>query len=88
MDGRKNNKGTVGNNGGRKPKAEEQKLIEKLTPLEEIAFVALKNALVDEESWAVKLFFDYKFGKPKESRDITTNGDSISIPLIDWIGED
>jgi len=73
---------------GRKPKIEEQKLIEKLTPLEEIAFVALKNALVDEESWAVKLFFDYKFGKPKESRDITTNGDSISIPLIDWIGED
>jgi len=86
MDKRANNGGNK--NAGRKPKAEEQKLIEKLTPLEEIAFVALKNALVDEESWAVKLFFDYKFGKPKESRDITTNGDSISIPLIDWIGED
>ena len=86
MDKRANNGGNK--NAGRKPKAEEQKLIEKLTPLEEIAFVALKNALVDEESWALKLFFDYKFGKPKESRDITTNGDSISIPLIDWIGED
>ena len=57
-DGRRNNKGTKGNNGGRKSKAEEQKLVEKLSPLEESAFNALENALRDEEPWAVKLFFE------------------------------
>ena len=33
MDGRINNKGTKGNKGGRPSKAEEQKLIENLTPM-------------------------------------------------------
>jgi len=80
MDNRKNNKGTKGNKGGRPPKIEEQKLIEKLSPLEPIAFKALKNALTDEQSWAVKLYFDYMYGKPKESKTIDfPNG----IPIVD-----
>ena len=63
-DGRKNNGGNK--NAGRKPKVEEQKLIEKLTPLEETAYKALNNALKEEEGWAVKLFFEYMYGKPKQ----------------------
>lgn len=51
---------------GRKPKAEEHKLIEKLTPLESSAYKALKNALKDEQGWAIKLFFEYMYGKPKQ----------------------
>jgi len=54
---------------GRKSKAEEQSLIEKLTPLEPIAFEALTNALNDGKDWAVKLFFQYKFGMPKQTID-------------------
>ena len=51
---------------GRPPKAEEQKLIEKLSPLQEPAYKALNNALKDEQGWAVKLFFEYMYGKPKQ----------------------
>jgi len=83
-DGRKNNGGHK-TNGGRKPKAEEQKLIEKLTPLSEPAYKALTNALKDEQGWAVKLFFEYMYGKPKQSTDITTNGKEINISPIEWV---
>lgn len=64
MDKRKNNGGH--SNGGRKPKAEEQQLIEKLSPLEPKAFKALTDALDDGKDWAVKLFFQYNFGMPKQ----------------------
>ena len=58
---------------GRKSKAEEQSLIEKLTPLEPIAFEALTNALNDGKDWAVKLFFQYNFGMPKQVIDQNSN---------------
>ena len=66
-DGRKNNGGHK--NAGRKPKAEEQQLIERLSPLDDVAFNALKNGLEDDQSWAVKLFLEYKYGKPKQTID-------------------
>jgi len=83
--------GTVKNNGGarkgagRKSKAEEHKLIETLTPLMPQAYKALKNALKDEEQWAVKLTMEYFYGKPKQSTDITTNGNDINISPIEWV---
>jgi hypothetical protein len=64
MDKRKNNKGTPGNNGGRKPKAEQQRLVETLEPMQPIALEALETALNDRQNWAVKLFFEYFYGKP------------------------
>ncbi|MDB4710997.1 hypothetical protein OAF16_04630 [Flavobacteriales bacterium] len=51
---------------GRKSKAEEQSLIEKLTPLEPLAFESLKYALTQKKEWAVKMTFEYLFGKPKQ----------------------
>jgi len=66
----KNGHGGIRKGQGRKSKAEEQNLIEKLSPLQPLAFKALENAIKAEESWAVKLFFDYKFGKAKETKDI------------------
>lgn len=69
-DGRKNNGGNK--NAGRKPKAEEQKLIEKLSPLEPKAFAALKNAIDLQQPWAVKMYFEYMYGKPKEKVEVTT----------------
>lgn len=82
-DGRKNNKGTKGNKGGRPSKAEEQKLIEKLSPLEPIAHKALKNALNEEEGWAIKLYFEYMYGKPKQTIDQNTNIKVIEIDFED-----
>ena len=63
-DGRKNNRGHKGS--GRKSKADEQQLIERLTPLAADGYKALSNALKDEQGWAVKLFFEYMYGKPKQ----------------------
>lgn len=64
---------------GRKPKAEEQQLIEKLSPLEKAAFIALKKGLKDGQNWAVKLFFEYKFGKAKEYKEIDLTVDGFNI---------
>jgi phenylalanyl-tRNA synthetase alpha subunit len=61
-----NKKGGARIGAGRKSKAEEQSLIEKLTPLETKAFEALTSALRAEKDWAVKLYFQYKFGMPKQ----------------------
>lgn len=74
-DKRKFNKGHAGS--GRKSKADEQNLIEKLSPLEPMAFDALTDALENKKDWAVKLFFEYMFGKPKQQTDITSMGEKI-----------
>jgi len=73
---------------GRKSKAEERSLIEKLTPLEPIAFEALTNALNEGKDWAVKLFFQYNFGMPKQVIDQTTNLNVNDFNLKDIISFD
>jgi|TARA_R100000781_G_scaffold111168_1_gene77441 hypothetical protein len=70
---------------GRKAKAEEQKLIENLTPMNDIALESLKKGLEKKEQWAVKLFFEYFYGKPQQRVDVTTNDDSINMPLINFV---
>ena len=85
MDKRKNNKGTKGNKGGRPSKAEEQKLIENLTPMNAKALEALKKGLDNKEQWSVKLFFEYFYGKPQQRVDVTTNDESLNMPLINFI---
>jgi hypothetical protein len=80
MDKRKNNGGH--SNGGRKPKAEEQKLVEKLSPLEPKAYQALEDAIEDNQSWAVKIFFEYMYGRPKQAVDVTSGGEKMQQPII------
>ena len=82
MDGRRNNGGHK--TAGRKPKAEEQKLIERLTPLEDEAFKALEEGIKSGHNWAVKLYFEYRYGKPTHSVDVSSNQQEISIPIISW----
>jgi len=66
-------KGGAREGAGRKSKAQEQSLVEKLTPLEPLAFLALTDALEDKKDWAVKLYFNYMFGMPKQVVDQNTN---------------
>ena len=77
MDGRKNNGGHK-TNGGRKSKAEEQKLIERLSPLVPKAFKALEKSINEGESWAVKLLFEYSYGKPHQSIALDAKVDIIN----------
>lgn len=61
---------------GRKPKAEELNLIEKLTPLEDAAYQALKAGVEKGDFKYVQLFYNYYAGKPRETKDITINEDT------------
>ena len=85
MDGRINNKGTKGNKGGRPSKAEEQKLIENLTPMNADALKSLQIGLKNKEQWAVKLFFEYFYGKPQQRVHVTSNSETLNIPIINFV---
>jgi len=85
MDGRKNNSGTIGNKGGRPKKADELKLIEKLDNLidNDEVIKTLGKQILKGDSRAMSLYFGYRYGKPKESVDITsTDGFNINFKDI------
>jgi hypothetical protein len=84
MDKRINN-GGARQGAGRKGKAEEQKLIENLTPMNSMALESLEKGLEKKEQWAVKLFFEYFYGKPQQRVDVTSNDESINMPLINFV---
>tara|TARA_R100001443_G_scaffold46110_1_gene59080 strand:- start:613 stop:882 length:270 start_codon:yes stop_codon:yes gene_type:complete len=84
MDKRINN-GGARKGAGRKSKADEQRLIESLTPMNEKALKSLENGIDNKEQWAVKLFFEYFYGKPQQRVDVTTNDESINMPLINFV---
>ncbi len=70
---------------GRKAKADEQKLIENLTPMNSLALDSLQQGLEKKEQWAVKLFFEYFYGKPQQRVDVTTNEESLNMPIINFV---
>ena len=67
------------NGAGRKPKEDELQLIERLSPLEDIAFDALKDGISKKDYRFVKLFYEYRYGRPKETKDINLDQD---VPFI------
>ena len=80
MDGRKNNGGhSTKGYAGRKPKSDEMKLVERLTPLEDAAFDALKKGVESGELKWIQLYLNYYLGKPKETKDIRLQED---VPLF------
>jgi hypothetical protein len=81
IDKRKFNKGTKGV-AGRKPKSEEVKLIERLTPLEPLAYKKLKEGIEKGEFKFIQMFYNYYAGKPRETKDITVNNEQPLFNLI------
>jgi hypothetical protein len=78
MDGRKNNGGhSTKGKAGRKPKAEELKLIEQLDKIidREEVIQKLKVMIDDGNFKAVQLYMNYMYGRPKETKDITINAE-------------
>lgn len=78
MDKRKFN-GGARKGAGRKPKADEIELIERLSPLDDLAFDELKKGIQAGSFPHLKLFHDYRYGKPRETKDININED---LPLF------
>lgn len=74
MDGRTNNGGKR-NGSGRKGKADELELIERLKPLDELAFTKLGELLQKGDQQALKLFMAYRFGQPRQTIDANLTGE-------------
>ena len=82
-DGRKNNGGArVG--AGRKPKSEEQKLIDLLSPYDDLARECMVEGIEEGDYRFWNKFMEYRYGKPKDRVDVTTNDESLNIPNINF----
>ena len=82
-DGRKNNTGKIGNNGGRPPKSDEIALIARLSPMDDLALKLLNDKLEEGDMAALKMFMEYRWSKPKQ--EVSVDGDlllSIPAPII------
>ena len=84
MDKRINN-GGARKGAGRKSKSEEQKLIENLTPMNAMALESLEKGLEKKEQWAVKLFFEDFYGKRQQRVDVTSNEETLNMPVITFV---
>jgi hypothetical protein len=70
---------------GRRPKSEDIMMIEKLSPLDEMAFIKLKEGIEAGKFAYLKLYFLYRWGKPREIQDITiTSPDQPLFNLINF----
>jgi len=84
-DGRKNNGGNK--NAGRKPKADEIKIAEEMDAvlIPKAVWQALAEKVKEGDGQCIKTWLSYRYGMPKQSTDITTNGDNINILPIEWV---
>ena len=65
---------------GRKPKADEIKLIEQMDAIAapSLAWAALWAKVQDGDTQAIKTWLEYRFGKPKQQLDVTTDGEKLN----------
>jgi hypothetical protein len=70
---------------GRKSKADEFKLLDKLSPMEDLFIQVLHDGLKKGDYKFAQLFANYYYGKPRETQDITLNQDT---PLFEVVVKD
>tara|TARA_R110002072_G_scaffold4468_1_gene31186 strand:+ start:322 stop:588 length:267 start_codon:yes stop_codon:yes gene_type:complete len=61
----------IKNRSGRPSKADEIKMIERLSPLDDLAFQKLKEGIERDEFAYLKLWMYFRFGRPKQIQDVT-----------------
>tara|TARA_R110000782_G_scaffold7888_2_gene26220 strand:+ start:1098 stop:1367 length:270 start_codon:yes stop_codon:yes gene_type:complete len=85
MDNRKNN-GGARKGAGRKPKADEVKLIERLDAIidKDEAVGKLGELVTKGDIRALQLYLSYRYGKPKESIDLNSS-EGLNINFKDLI---
>jgi len=87
-DGRKKNGGhSTKGFAGRKPKADEIKVTEEMDAvlIPKAVWQALAEKVKEGDGQCIKTWLSYRYGMPKQSTDITTNGDNINILPIEWV---
>lgn len=85
MDGRKNNKGTKGNKGGRPPKADELKLLETMDAIlaPDAIWSAIAGKVREGDVSAMKIWASYRFGMPKQQVDMNATIMDFPSPIIE-----
>jgi hypothetical protein len=77
------NRGGARENAGRKRKSDEIALIERLSPMDDLALKLLNDKLEEGDMAALKMFMEYRWSKPKQ--EVSVDGDlllSIPAPVI------
>lgn len=80
-----NKHGGIRKGAGRKSRSEEIKLIEKLSPLDDLAMDAMRKGLEKGNFQFVQLYFHYCHGKPKDTVDLNTT-ESVNHDFKKLIG--
>lgn len=70
---------------GRKPRDEEQKLIMKLEPHDDVAIAKLIELVNNSDFNAIKLFLEYRFGKPTQKVESDSSVHVSGINLADLV---
>tara|TARA_R110001592_G_scaffold231480_4_gene488624 strand:+ start:888 stop:1154 length:267 start_codon:yes stop_codon:yes gene_type:complete len=70
------------NNAGRKAKADEVQLLEKLSPMEGLFLQVLHDGLKKGDYKFAQLYANYFYGKPRETQDITLNQDTPLFEVV------
>jgi hypothetical protein len=82
LDKRKFNGGNK--NAGRKPKADEIKLIEQMDSIlaPDDVWIKVADLVLTGDIHAMKLWIEYRYGKAKQSIDHTAGGEPMPCPVI------
>lgn len=56
--------------------------------MEDAAHKQLNAAIKRGDAWALKLYFEYMYGKPIQRTDVTTAGQAIQVTPISFYGGD
>lgn len=66
--------------GGRPKKSDESKLIERLDNIidQDKAIDALNSLIQKKDIKAIRLYFEYRYGKPNQKVDVTTDGERLN----------
>lgn len=72
---------------GRPTKADEIKVAEEMDAvlIPKAVWQALAEKVKEGDGQCIKTWLSYRYGMPKQSTDITTNGDNINILPIEWV---
>lgn len=79
------NRGGARIGAGRKSKAEETKLIERLSPMEDKALEMLETLLDQGDFNALKLYMEYRYGKPTQKVESDSNVNLTGINLKELV---
>jgi hypothetical protein len=85
MEQKEEKRGGARPGAGRKSRAQEWELIDRLAPYADEAHEALFKAIKKEEAWAIKLFLEYFHGKPLQRTENKHDFSDVNLPILEFV---